>query len=196
VKRFLHSRIAVVRGRAGLELFLHAYQLVLRAQCQALIRKDFPVELERLVFELWSLRLNAIRKELPAKFAEDAESGVEELFSSQPSGGSDSDAKGPTGRSKVSSIPTLEETLAICYIAALLLRVPLSVGDLRRYDLTVIMVCVLLETDTFRFRWALHEEIPYIRAIRFVPEELERRLAVRFRALLEMKVCARSRTTA
>ena len=57
------------------------------------------------------------------------------------------------------------ETQAICYIATILLRLPLSMGELHRY--------------------AVREDLPYVRAVRFVPAAMKKRLPAEFMLALD-----------
>ena len=136
----------VVDGLAGLTLYLQAYQLLLRRQCWALVHaKRLPAPLEALTKDLWSLWLPVLYaaivstvKKSPNEAAEAAAAPAPtpaKQYSTQAASASeDEDGEGAQEHRKENrSCPTLVDALALCYMAAMLLRVPLSVGDLCRY---------------------------------------------------------------
>lgn len=61
--------------------------------------------------------------------------------------------------------PTLVQTVALNYLAALILRHPLPLSNL--------------------LRWILQEEITYIRAIRYIPEEMKEKLPGEYKDALD-----------
>ncbi|KAI9732843.1 MAG: Pol I core factor CF [Cirrosporium novae-zelandiae] len=142
------------------KLYLKAYQVILQNQCDWLINsKGLPAELELLVKALWSLRLQVLTSE--------AENSANTL-SSEPQMSSfqaihNSGPLASKTKNKVSIIyetPGLLQTLGLCYLGLLLLRLPISIGDIHK--------------------WAIEEEIPYIRAIRFISTEAKGMLPIRF----------------
>lgn len=139
----------VHHGRASTELHLHCYQLILWKQCYALIHTiGLPSELESVIKDLWALRLQLLKERLS-----DPDKDGELLFTSKSemkkhevvknTGGNpnseteDEDEevnrKGENVRVRGRDMPTLIESLGICYLAMILLRLPISVGDLQRY---------------------------------------------------------------
>lgn len=151
----------VIQGTSGRELFLHAYQYILWKQCFALIHIiGLPHELETVVKDLWRLRLQLLSDKI------DAEPHTDTLFSSQsnPNEGHD---EGGEGAKRISpqAMPTLIETLSLCFLATVLLRLPISMGDMHR--------------------WAIKEEIPYVRAIRFVPSIVKHKLPAEYIHVLD-----------
>ncbi|KAK7518074.1 ubiquitin family-domain-containing protein [Phyllosticta citriasiana] len=152
-------------GREALELYLHCYQLILWKQSYWLVNtKGLPAELEHVVRDLWALRLQSLKQKV--EVASDTESQV---FSSQSEGETtDTNNAGDErlvrrGRRPDSS-PKLIDTLALVYLAMLLLRVPVSLGDV--------------------FAWASSGELIYYRARAQVPPEMRDRLhATHLRAL-------------
>ncbi|KAH8700456.1 putative RNA polymerase I-specific transcription initiation factor Rrn7 [Talaromyces proteolyticus] len=157
VKKISEERIQkTFTGRRGYRLFVQAYQLILWTQCHALIHeKGFPTDLERVVRDLWALRLQS----LTAKFDESLDADKDassEVFSSQLPGAETPKENGSASH-KLSDNPLLEETLGLCYLAASLLRLPVSIGDI--------------------YRFAMRNEIPFIQAIRTVPLEIRDRLS-------------------
>ena len=125
------ARTTVHRGSQALELYLQCYQLVLWKQCHALIHTiGFPTELEGVVKDLWALRLQLLKEKIS-----DPESS--DVFSSQPGseGEADSaeDEKTREWKVQVKGLPTLLESVGICYLGAILLRLPVSLGDFHRY---------------------------------------------------------------
>jgi RNA polymerase I-specific transcription initiation factor RRN7 len=155
----------VLKGRRALELFLQCYQLILWKQCHSLVHdKGFPDDLEAIVKELWGLRLQAIEKKTPKLLEADDEEA--RTYSSQTEGESASETDtGKAKNDKERFLPKLIDSLALCYMAMVLLRLPISIGDLCRY--------------------ATSETIPFVRAIRHIPTAMRRRLPVRYINILE-----------
>ena len=116
----------------------------------------WPAEIETVVKDFWELRLQL----LSHRFEQD-ESDGDTLFSSQPveAIGDESNYKGKA-RWASKPVPTLVESLAICYLAAIILRLPISISELHGY--------------------AYREDVPYIRAIRFVPVDMKKRLPAEY----------------
>ena len=87
-----------------------------------------PSQLEAVVKDLWALRLQLLRQAFTIE-----ESDSETLFSSQPVSEEATQNEGvtqPKGRSK--AMPTLIESLGLCYLAAMILRLPTSMGEVHR----------------------------------------------------------------
>lgn len=116
----------------------------------------WPAEIETVIRDLWQLRLQL----LSDPFEQD-ESDGDTLFSSQPVEGIGGEGN-YQGKARWASkpLPTLVESLAICYLAAIILRLPISISELHGY--------------------AYREDVPYIRAIRFVPADMKRRLPAEY----------------
>ena len=112
--------------------------------------KGFPKELETVVRDLWGLRLRVLHEEANER------DGVSVLgLSDFSEGDTDTDGTGGrslwSGRSRRSSektremLPKLIETLALCYLGTLLMRLPTSFGEI--------------------FKWASQEEMLFTRAV-------------------------------
>ncbi|KAL9103995.1 MAG: hypothetical protein Q9163_001015 [Psora crenata] len=149
-------------GARALTLYLECYQLILWKQCYALVRTiGFPSRLESLVKDLWALRLQLLKGKVVA-----GESDGDTIFSSQPVSDANTQTEGGAylkGRGK--AMPTLIESLGICYLAAIMLRLPTSLGEMHR--------------------WAIAEDMPYIRAIRHVPAAMKKRLPAPYMLALD-----------
>lgn len=80
--------------------------------------------------DLWALRLQLFRE----KISEPDSSAV---FSSQPETETETERKDDTKarewKVQVKGTPTLIQSLGICYLGAILLRLPVSLGDFHRY---------------------------------------------------------------
>lgn len=123
----------VLRGSKAFELYLQAYQLILWNQCHWLIHvKGFPAALEFLVHDLWAVRLQLLKARVEEHYDPDTPSQV---FSTQseldPSTEAEETERSGRG-SKGKDMPTLRDTLGLCYLATLLLRLPVSIGDFHR----------------------------------------------------------------
>ncbi|KAL4891631.1 hypothetical protein BDV59DRAFT_181367 [Aspergillus ambiguus] len=151
------------RGRHAYILFLQTYQLILWKQSCALVQhRGFPPKFEHVVRDLWALRL----EEYEAKIKEMSEdASAPEFFSSQPMAGPDDQLDGLTSGGKRVQWPRLIDTIALCYIAALLMRLPISVGDFHRM--------------------VMRGEVPYIRVIKLIPREMRDKLPQEYLALIE-----------
>lgn len=114
-----------------MKLYLESYQLILRKQCKALIQTfDLPAELEQIVKDLWSLRLRLLANRL------DTASDEAAVFSSQATSDAETASQSTRGRrermSSSKKIPTLIDSLGLCYLGMILLRLPISLGDFHR----------------------------------------------------------------
>ncbi|KAL7268566.1 hypothetical protein RUND412_008808 [Rhizina undulata] len=173
----------ILRGRRGFELYLQCYQLVLRKQVAWLVNeKGFPEDLEVIVRDLWTLRLQKLSSTIPS--AEDLDSQEKDPdgsidtfsagYSSQSSylytSGEESQVSSTASRlkrkrqrrkvPKSSDRPKLIVTIALCYLGLLLLRVGVCLGDMQR--------------------WMEEAGLVYLRAIREVPAEMKERLSAEY----------------
>lgn len=113
-----------------------------------------------------------------------------EFFSSQrPSAREDTETETFTPGSKVVQWPRLIDTIALCYLGALLMRLPVSVADFHRY---AICGCMYYQTPSNRhFRMAMRNEIPYYRVLLQIPNDMKDKLPPAYLALLDTQVwCA------
>ncbi|KAI9736039.1 MAG: Pol I core factor CF [Claussenomyces sp. TS43310] len=179
----------VLGGRAATELFLLCWQLVLRKQV-AWLRdaRGMPAALETVVRDLWSVRLRGVHglgggdrghaaSEASGGAADGGSVGyssLEALTESEGTAGTRGSTSasvlsraGVKRRIKTSGLPRLVDTLGLCYLGILLLRLPVSLGDLHR--------------------WARREEIVYLRVVREIPKEMRRRLPGYYLAALESR---------
>ncbi|KAL5359701.1 RNA polymerase I-specific transcription initiation factor Rrn7 [Aspergillus floccosus] len=151
------------RGRHAYILFLQTYQLILWKQCSALVQnKGFPSQFEHVVRDLWALRLEKYEAKI-REVSEDAD--TLEFFSSQPAVEPDDKLDALTSGGKRVQWPRLVDTIALCYLGALLMRLPISVGDFHRM--------------------VLREEVPYIRVIKSIPREIRDKLPQEYLSLIE-----------
>lgn len=145
----------MLSGSEARELFLECYQLILWKQCHWLVNiKGFPKELESVVRDLWGLRLGVIQRYGDERGGYGSGTGTI-IFSSASEGEhTDSDATGGKSlgsrRSRKSvaleeRLPRLVETLALCYLGTLLLKLSTSLGEF--------------------IKWATREEMIYNRAV-------------------------------
>lgn len=147
------TRVYVVtRGKEAKELYLQCYQLILWKQCFWLVhQKGFPTELETVVRDLWELRVRLLWGD---KNDEEGYGSGTLAFSSTSEGElTDTDGGLSTAskwsrlsnRKEKGSLPKLIETLALCYLGILLMRLPTSLGEL--------------------FKWVTTDEMIYNRAV-------------------------------
>jgi RNA polymerase I-specific transcription initiation factor RRN7 len=145
----------VFSGREAAQLFLQCYQLVLWKQVKWLIdMKGLPDELETVVRDLWSVRLRGVK----SLGVEDGGAGGRETvgFSSQSDWegtGTETDGMESSGgpgrrhrrKSRQESMPRLVDSLALCYLGTLLMRLPITLGEFHH--------------------WAGQEDIIFVRAV-------------------------------
>ncbi|KAL3461459.1 hypothetical protein BJX64DRAFT_260613 [Aspergillus heterothallicus] len=152
------------RGRQAYRLYLHIYQLILWKQCHALANdRGFPPQLENVVRDLWALRLKTYASKIADAADEDSQP---EFFSSQPaSAREDTETETFKAGSKLIQWPRLIDTLGLCYIASLLMRLPVSVSDFHQL--------------------ATRNDIPYYRALNHIPHDMKDKLPQEYMALLD-----------
>ena len=135
-------------------MYLQCYQLIVWKQCYWLVTvKGFPKELETVVRDLWNLRIRTLQGPGDGNGYGSGTLG----FSSSGGDGTDTDnteRKSMTsGTSKASarngnSLPKLIETLALCFLGMLLMRLPISLGEI--------------------YNWSAKEEMLYVRDVSFM----------------------------
>ena len=136
--------VRLLSGSAARELLLECLQLVLRKQVAWLItEKYFPAEYETVVRDLWDLRLRNLQglKLATDDSGEESETDREtRMFSSQPdtelSDGTNRSTRSHSRRWKYqqhNSLPMLLDTLGLCYLSSLLMRLPYRVADFYRW---------------------------------------------------------------
>lgn len=139
-------------GIEAIKLYAQCWQVVLRKQAMWLISaRGMPPELETVIRDLWAVRIRNIRG--VGEGERDARDGSG--FSSTSEGETEAEDDGVGMEmsrrhrkiARENGLPKLIESLALCYMATLLLRLPVSVGDLQK--------------------WAEQHEIPYFRVVRY-----------------------------
>jgi hypothetical protein len=111
--------------------------------------KGFPKELETVVRDLWGLRLGFVHGGQRA--GEGSQFGSMGFSSTSEGENTDSDGKSlVSSRSRRSEagkekLPQLIETLALCYLGTLLMRLPTSMSEI--------------------YKWAVREEMVFTRAV-------------------------------
>ena len=127
--------LRVYRGHKAYKLFLQAYQLIIWKQCHALIhRKNLPPDLWTLVRDLWTLRLvkQADKLEKPSPFDTESPDLHAEVGISEESENETQNSARPSGK-KAGDNPMLVETIALCYLGVVLMRLPIRLADIYRY---------------------------------------------------------------
>lgn len=143
-----------LRGHEAKELLLKCLQFILWKQCHWLItEKNLDTELEVIVRNLWRLRFGAFWRDgvdgLPSPAGMDRP-----LFSSQGEADVENNLFRENGQQKnklahpIGELPKLVETLSLCYLGMLLLRLPISLGEV--------------------FEWATRNEVLYLRAVSLI----------------------------
>lgn len=165
-KEVKEKELRHLTGQAGRNLFLECLQLILRNQLLWLIKsKGHREELETVVRDLWDLRTRgggALAVDEEAQQETQQDEGLA-MFSSQPTADEQSKGNAPkTQQTRAQSwnpdenpawpMPSIIDTLALCYLGCLLLRIPTSIGELSL--------------------WANTERIPYKRSVSWLLEEI------------------------
>ncbi|KAK6346764.1 Pol I core factor CF [Orbilia brochopaga] len=187
----------VFTGREGLALFLQAYQLILRKQVVWLIHeRKFPPELELLVRDLWTLRLEAVYADRSAprgasssgynsqtsQSGRESESGASQSVASEraassqgssmsislPGSRSSSASRGRRAKDITKTTPKLLDTMGIIYMAAMMLQLPLDIVTVHR--------------------WITAQDIIFFRAITHIPEAMVAKMERRWRRKFEPTV--------
>ncbi|KFY01653.1 hypothetical protein O988_02618 [Pseudogymnoascus sp. VKM F-3808] len=162
----------VYDGIDAIKLYAQCWQVVLRKQAMWLISsRGMPPELETVIRDLWAVRIRSIRG--VGEDERDVRDGSG--FSSTSEGETEGEDDGigiemsrrhrKIAREK--GLPKLIESLALCYMAMLLLRLPVSVGDLQK--------------------WAEQHEIPYFRVIQDIPADMRSHLPPKYYSALETR---------
>jgi RNA polymerase I-specific transcription initiation factor RRN7 len=157
-------------GRQGLDLYLKSLQLILRHQLWYLIKeKGLPEELELISLDLWALRIAQFGDRIASDSRTDSQSQSQVFSTLETDDDEIDDARGTVrtakGRDKkLSSVPNLLDTLALCYLGILTLRLPITPGDI--------------------YRWATEEKLAYRGAIKLLPLPMRDRLPPSYHATL------------
>ena len=93
-------------------------------------QKGFPEELESVVRDLWALRLQSIIEKQGGILEGDTESQV---YSSQTEGLDTETEAAIDNQRKDKEMPSLVDTLSLCYLGMILLRIPISLGEIYQY---------------------------------------------------------------
>ncbi|XXG99284.1 Vacuolar protein sorting-associated protein 52 [Hypoxylon texense] len=191
-KKEARKKVAVkLTGDEGRELYLEVLQLILRKQVRWLVQeKGFPGDFEEIVRALWTLRVRNLplqesggekkrRKGGGDEWEQDGypSSAESTLFSSQSDGAgfesSDFDHSDATtatwapDASKRWKLPKLFDTLALCYLACLVRRLPATTADF----------C----------SWAQKGEIDFLAALNGIPQNVRDRLPAEYHRALQVR---------
>ncbi|KAK2872060.1 hypothetical protein FQN49_002593 [Arthroderma sp. PD_2] len=120
-----------------------------------------------IVKDLWTLRLDKIYEGRDDIYVEE-DDNTTQLFSSQTGVSNEIDKEEyQYHKRKLSTSPRVIDSLALCYLGILLLRLPVSVGYMQK--------------------WITEDEIPFLRPVRFIPPEMKERLPAIYHLALDIK---------
>ncbi|KAF2802933.1 uncharacterized protein BDZ99DRAFT_454184 [Mytilinidion resinicola] len=144
-------------GRDAFTLYLQCYQVILRHQIWFLVhKKGLPAELESVIFDLWALKVMNLKD----RVADDREESLSQMFSSgseeEIEDSDDNRSKYMGSGRKARDTPKLIDTLALCYLGALTLRIPITTGDI--------------------YEWTTNGDMVYARAKDYLPLAMKERL--------------------
>jgi RNA polymerase I-specific transcription initiation factor RRN7 len=138
----------------------------LRHQIWFLIReKGLPAELETVVQDLWTLRILQLENKIGSSQGYESQS---DAYSATEESESESEAGILRRRirdKKLKRTPTLIDSLALCYLGILTLRLPVTPGDIHS--------------------WLTNEKLAYMRAIKLVPPAMREKLPASYHAILD-----------
>ncbi|EGX94689.1 ubiquitin fusion protein [Cordyceps militaris CM01] len=152
-------------GQAGKLLYLEALQLLLRKQILWLITERGHVgELETVVRDLWDFRIRGATALGQGAASGAASDDILEIFSSQTTVAepaqlwiSKSKAQDWSADRGLSwPMPSISDTLALCYLGCYLLRIPTRLGEL--------------------IKWANDFQFPYRHTFQQLPTEMQERM--------------------
>ncbi|CAP93511.1 Pc16g08410 [Penicillium rubens Wisconsin 54-1255] len=118
-----------------------------------------------VVRDLWALRLQDFESRITDSTEDDDDDTESELFSSQPAG-TDESRDGFKPNSRYLEWPRLVDSVALCYLAAFLMRLPVCVSDFHNM--------------------IMRQEIPYARVLATIPRDMRDRLPPELTAILEV----------
>ncbi|KFY42334.1 hypothetical protein V494_02461 [Pseudogymnoascus sp. VKM F-4513 (FW-928)] len=162
----------VYDGIEAIKLYAQCWQVVLRKQAMWLISaRGMPPELETVIRDLWAVRIRSIRGVGEDERDSRDGSGFSSTSEGETEGEDDGIGMEMTRRhrriARQKGLPKLIESLALCYMAMSLLRLPVSVGDIQK--------------------WAEQHEIPYFRVIRDIPTDMKSHLPSKYYSALETR---------
>ena len=158
-------------GKKAYRLFLQAYQHILWKQCHALVHgKGFSAELWTVVRDLWTLRLAKLLHKIEdhGDGSESDTQGLPSAIDSHDESGGETETQ---AKKTASGSPTLIETICLCYMGMLLMRLPVRLSQV--------------------LQWIREEDVPYIRAIRYVPAEMKEKLPGEYHEALDTMTIVR-----
>lgn len=132
-------------------------------------KKGLPEELELITLDLWALRIAQFGDRIASDSRTDSQL-QSQVFSTLETDDSEVDdardtLRTPKGRDKkLGSVPNLLDSLALCYLGILTLRLPITPGDI--------------------YHWATEEKLAYRGAIKLLPLPMRDRLPPSYHATL------------
>lgn len=170
----------VFEGKQALVLWCEVVQLVLRRQVKWVIEEGYAGEdLEVVVRDLWALRLRNVKglgDEDGGGYASGSQSGSG--WSSTSEGETDGEVEFGVGLGRKlkkiardKGVPKLVETLAVCYLGCLLLRLPVTLAEFQD--------------------WADSDGFPYFGMINDLPKDMLSHLPAQYIAALEPRAALR-----
>ena len=87
---------------------------------------------QSVIRDLWALRLQKLVPKIHDPSDEDSQATVYSSMSEGSASGQDSDQSRKSQKWTTRVLPSLLDTLGLCYLGTLLLRLPVSIGDFYR----------------------------------------------------------------
>ncbi|EPX71021.1 RNA polymerase I upstream activation factor complex subunit Rrn7 [Schizosaccharomyces octosporus yFS286] len=160
-------------GAAGRDLYFQVYQTILQTQCSALVSDlKFPPTIEGLVRDLWGLYLSfayesfsssyaSLNKDLSLLEVSDSDLDMEDPDTQT---SNTSEASKNIHRDQNLSYPKLLYSQAFIYISCLLLRLPVTLHQIRM--------------------WIRADLLPYYKAFKVIPPQIIKRLPINYVRML------------
>lgn len=123
----------------------------------------------------------------------DGDDDEPQIFSSQATpAGSENDSADESGfrpETHILQWPRLLDSVGLCYLAAVLMRLPVCVVDFHRYvPYSLVTRFYFILGLQQNLSLIIRQDIPYIRAMRNIPQEMGEKLPPEFIARLEINV--------
>lgn len=125
-----------------------------------------------VIYDLWTLRISQLSDKIESSHSESSSQPQSQFNTLDTDDSETTDAEAgllknasTRGEEKLAGVPNLNDTLALCYLGTLALRLPITPGDI--------------------YAWVTDGKMAYRRAIKLVPLAMRDRLPATFHAVLD-----------
>lgn len=117
-----------------------------------------------MVLDLWALRILQLEPQISEISGQESQSQAFSATQSE-SESEMENSRLPSHEKKLKATPTLLDTLALCYLGIMTLRLSVTPGDIRG--------------------WVVDQKMPYMRAIKYIPQNMRDKLPSYYHATLD-----------